>query len=55
MTTVYSICEGVIAENDAPPIVSPSGIELVSHGMHENCARVYYGEDFEDILAGEPT
>jgi hypothetical protein len=55
MTTVCSICERVITENDEPAVISPSGEELVSHGMHSECAMAYYGEDFADILDGEPT
>jgi hypothetical protein len=47
MTTVCCICDEVISTDGAP--------EPVSHGMHELCAQAFYGEDYEDILAGEPT
>jgi hypothetical protein len=55
MISECSICHETIAVNDEPPVVSPSGAELVSHGMHSQCALAYYGEDFSDILEGEPT
>lgn len=45
MTVECCICHQVITGSGEP----------VSHGMHEDCARAFYGEDFEDILEGEPT
>jgi len=48
MTVECCICHEVMGEVTGPD-------NLVSHGMHENCAREFYGEDFADILEGEPT
>lgn len=45
MTVVCCICNKVISGSGEP----------ISHGVHEACARSFYGEDFEDILEGEPT
>ncbi len=55
MTTVCSICEKVISRDDSPAILTAEGEEMVSHGAHQECMRVFYGEDFQDLLEGEPT
>lgn len=55
MTTVCSICDGIISQDDSPAMVGTDGQELVSHGMRPACGLAFYGEDFSDILAGEPT
>lgn len=55
MTTVCSICKKVVRQDDEPPIVGASGIELVSHGAHLDCMVAFYGEDFMAILEAQPT
>lgn len=41
------ICQEVVRVDGDP--------DTVSHGMHKQCVRDYYGVDFDDILEGEPT
>lgn len=48
MTVECCICHSEIRRID-------DGTDQVSHGMHEGCAREFYGEDFADLLEGEPT
>jgi hypothetical protein len=48
MTVECCICHEVMGEVPGPD-------DLVSHGMHEDCAKTFYGEDFEELLEGEPT
>lgn len=55
MTTVCSICQGVVGSDDEPPIFGDDGRELISHGAHEVCMLAFYGEDFSEIMAGQPT
>lgn len=45
MTIECCICHEVMSGEGEP----------VSHGMHHACALEFYGEDFADILEGEPT
>jgi len=55
MKTVCSICREVVNQDDEPPIFSLTGAELVSHGAHIACMLAFYGDDFAEILGGQPT
>lgn len=55
MTHQCMICHEVVSQDDEPPIVGQDGEELVSHGAHPACMLALYGDDFAEILAGQPT
>ena len=55
MTTVCSICQKVVSQDDEPALLGTDGKELVSHGAHPACMLAFYGDDFAEILEGEPT
>jgi len=55
MITVCSFCQGVVSQDDEPPIVAADGMEMVSHGAHQACMLQFYGEDFAGIVGGQPT